>query len=66
MTAPKEDADRIGDLEDSLMAAEMRVTEMRAERDEAHELVARMREHLEGGPGRHGAMESSIRHDARR
>jgi hypothetical protein len=47
MTAPKQDADRIGELEDSLKAAEMRVTEMRAERDEAHELVDRMREHLE-------------------
>lgn len=46
MTKPKRDPDRAGELEDALKAAELRVIEMRAERDEAHELVEQMEEHV--------------------
>jgi hypothetical protein len=46
MTNPKRDPDRAGELEDALKSAELRLVEMRAERDEAHELVARMEDHV--------------------
>lgn len=39
--------DRIGQLEDELKAAEQRTADMKAERDEAHELVERARQHVE-------------------
>jgi len=41
------ETNRIHELEDGLKEAERRVAEMRAERDEARDLVQRMEEHVE-------------------
>ena len=42
----KPEPDRIRELEDALKEAERRVAEMRAERDQAFELVEQMKEHV--------------------
>jgi len=46
MPQEKPEPDRIRDLEDALKEAERRVAEMRAERDQAFELVEQMKEHV--------------------
>ena len=46
MPQEKPDPDRIRELEDALKEAERRVAEMRAERDQAFELVEQMKEHV--------------------
>ena len=48
MPQEKPDPDRIRELEDALKEAERRVAEMRAERDQAFELVEQMKEHVSG------------------
>jgi predicted nucleic acid-binding Zn-ribbon protein len=46
MPQEKPEPDRIRELEDALKEAERRVAEMRAERDQAFELVEQMKEHV--------------------
>ena len=46
MPQEKPEPDRIRELEDALKEAERRVVEMRAERDQAFELVEQMKEHV--------------------
>ena len=46
MPQEKPKPDRIRELEDALKEAERRVAEMRAERDQASELVEQMKEHV--------------------
>ena len=46
MPQEKPEPDRIRDLEDALKEAERRVAEMRAERDQAFDLVEQMKEHV--------------------
>ena len=46
MPREKPEPDRIRELEDALKEAERRVAEMRAERDQAFELVEQMKEHV--------------------
>ena len=46
MPQEKQEPDRIRELEDALKEAERRVAEMRAERDQAFELVEQMKEHV--------------------
>jgi len=46
MPQEKPEPDRIQELEDALKEAERRVAEMRAERDQAFELVEQMKEHV--------------------
>ena len=46
MQREKPEPDRIRELEDALKEAERRVAEMRAERDQAFELVEQMKEHV--------------------
>src|SRR6478735_5072593 len=46
MPQEKPESDRIRELEDALKEAERRVAEMRAERDQAFELVEQMKEHV--------------------
>jgi len=46
MPQEKPEPDRIRELKDALKEAERRVAEMRAERDQAFELVEQMKEHV--------------------
>lgn len=46
MPQEKPEPDRIRELEDALKEAERRVAKMRAERDQAFELVEQMKEHV--------------------